>query len=527
VGSRGRAVALAIALVAVVAAALAGPAAAAQILPTSVEAFPNGRVAPNGDLPPNAIDGSTSTFTWTTQPNTTDSPAFLAIGFPSGQVDRLRIFKTNESGGGTGTGVKNLVIQYTTGSGPLASRPWFNVPNLRNGANGAERLTATAVNGDGTVLGDDHSGSFASLTFDAVQATGLRVGFANVTSAGSCSVNPNGPCNHYRVAELEAHFDGTGASPRGVRIGDVGGAGVRLRVRGTDGRVRDAGEGDLLLPGEVIVGIGGDDAEVELEDGDGDQVVMQSSSQTSSCGNAVDEGFGPGTIRFEGEIGGEDTVGLSCGAALVETAAGSGSPDEHARGLGIALTPEATVRVRGRARVVRERRGATTVSSLRGAVDVTPANPTLRGARLRPGRQVRVTRTTIGAPFPLVPDLLNEIPSPRRVRAGPTIATAPSRISLRSLRSSKCVRVAVVSVRPARVLVTIFSGRRSIRLFGQRLVVFPAAGRTTTCIPVPRRAKTFDVRTPLRFAVGYALGARRRPGQTSPPPVIRPIRLVP
>ena len=194
---------------------VAHAAAAAQIPATSVEAFPNGRTAPNGDLPANAIDGNTATFTWTTQTNTTDSPAYLAIGFPASQVNRLRIFKTNESGGGTGTGVKNLVIQYTTGSGPLSSRSWSNVPNLRNGVNGAEPLTATAVNGDGTVLGDNHTGSFASLTFDAVQATGLRIGFANITTAGSCSANPNGPCNHYRVAELQAHFDGAGPPPKG------------------------------------------------------------------------------------------------------------------------------------------------------------------------------------------------------------------------------------------------------------------------------------------------------------------------
>jgi hypothetical protein len=77
------------------------------------------------------------------------------------------------------------------------------------------------------------------------------------------------------------------------------------------------------------------------------------------------------------------------------------------------------------------------------------------------------------------------------------------------------------------VLVTIFSGRRSVRLFGQRLVVFAAAGRTSTCIPVPARARTFDVRTPLRFAVGYALGARARSGERPPRPVIRPITLVP
>ena len=174
-----------------------------------------GRATPNSDLPANAIDGNTATFTWTTQTNTTDSPAYLAIGFPASQVNRLRIFKTNESGGGTGTGVKNLVIQYTTGSGPLSSRSSSNVANLRNGVNGAEPLTATAVNGDGKVLGDNHTGSFASLTFDAVQATGVRIGFANITAAGSCSANPNGPCNHYRVAELQAHFDGAAPPPPG------------------------------------------------------------------------------------------------------------------------------------------------------------------------------------------------------------------------------------------------------------------------------------------------------------------------
>jgi hypothetical protein len=113
------------------------------------------------------------------------------------------------------------------------------------------------------------------------------------------------------------------------------------------------------------------------------------------------------------------------------------------------------------------------------------------------------------------------------LRRGPATVTAPSRISLRSLKTSKCVRVAVSSTRPARVLVTIFSGRRSVRLFGQRLVVFAVPGRKLACIQVPRRAKTFNVRTPLRFAVGYALGARSRAGERSAPPVIRQISLVP
>ena len=158
---------------------------------------------------------------------------------------------------------------------------------------------------------------------------------------------------------------------------------------------------------------------------------------------------------------------------------------------------------------------------------MTPSDPALAGLRLVPGQQVEVTKRAIGRPFPLVPDLETTIPSPREVRVGPAIVTGPAQLSLRSLQRSKCVAVLVSSARPARVLVTIFSGRRSVRLFGQRLVVFRAAGRTRTCIQVPKRARTFDVRTPLRFAVGYALGARAHPGQRATSPVIRPIRLVP
>lgn len=171
-------------------------------------------------------------------------------------------------------------------------------------------------------------------------------------------------------------------------------------------------------------------------------------------------------------------------------------------------------------------RRRTTVRNLRGGATVTPSSrPALR---LAPGRQVQVTGAGAGRPVPLVPaDLATSIPSPRDVRAGPAVATAPSVVSLRSLKRSRCVTVLVASAKPARVLVTIFSGRRSIRLFGQRLVVFTAAGRRETCIRVPARATTFDVRTPLRFAVGYALGARARRGEPATRPTIRAIRLVP
>jgi hypothetical protein len=90
------------------------------------------------------------------------------------------------------------------------------------------------------------------------------------------------------------------------------------------------------------------------------------------------------------------------------------------------------------------------------------------------------------------------------------------------------VLVKVATKRPARILVSIFSGRRSIRLFGQKLVVFVSApARRQVCITVPFRARTFDVRTPLRVALGYTAGARRQRSGPKPRPVIRPISLVP
>ena len=199
------------------------------------------------------------------------------------------------------------------------------------------------------------------------------------------------------------------------------------------------------------------------------------------------------------------------------------------------LTPVSRVSLSGGvARVTHDpRRRLTTVSNVRGSASVTPTNRALKGRKLAPGHGVEITKGSITPPFALVPggsgapDLRSVIPSPRTLRAGPAIVTAPSRLSLRSLRGSKCVRVVVTSARAARVLATIFSGRRSVRLFGQRLVVFAGPGRKTPCIPVPARARTFDVRTPLSFAVGYALGVRARSGERAIRPVIRPITLVP
>jgi hypothetical protein len=158
----------------------------------------------------------------------------------------------------------------------------------------------------------------------------------------------------------------------------------------------------------------------------------------------------------------------------------------------------------------------------------------LRYERLDPAAVIVSRGGEVSDPFSVTvaalapaPNLARTIPSPATIAAGPTRVTFPRRMSLRSLKRSKCVRVVVRSTRPARVLVTIFSGNRSIRLFGQKRVVFRSKGRKVVCIRVPARAKTFDVRTPLRFAVGWKAGARARVGESSPKPKIRDIVLVP
>lgn len=100
---------------------------------------------------------------------------------------------------------------------------------------------------------------------------------------------------------------------------------------------------------------------------------------------------------------------------------------------------------------------------------------------------------------PSVPDLTG-ITNPRVTRRGSTIVVSPRTPRLADLRRTKCVRVRVQSTRPASIRVAIFSGRRSIRIFGATVVRFPRAGKKVVCIRVPLRARTFNVRQPFRFA---------------------------
>ncbi|MGD9734702.1 MAG: hypothetical protein AB7V58_03700 [Solirubrobacterales bacterium] len=157
---------------------------------------------------------------------------------------------------------------------------------------------------------------------------------------------------------------------------------------------------------------------------------------------------------------------------------------------------------------------ATTVTNPDGTPG-TPSNWTFKGC------DPLTVSSPVGANLRLV------IPAPQLASAGPTSAVAPGIISLGSLATSRCVLVKVSATEPARILATIFSGKRSKRIFGQKLVVFSKPGSRRTCIPVPRNAKTISLKTSLNFALGYSKGARPNPNAKPTKPAIKRIKLVP
>jgi hypothetical protein len=124
------------------------------------------------------------------------------------QEDFFIVTRETEDADGDGQG--------TIADPNLATAHWMNVTGLSNGIEGNELLRADAVNEDGTVLHDRHNSSgaqlivdqgtvpdsdgWASLTFDVVHATGLRIGF-QVDPAEA----PNPPFNYYRVYEVQVY----------------------------------------------------------------------------------------------------------------------------------------------------------------------------------------------------------------------------------------------------------------------------------------------------------------------------------
>ena len=114
---------------------------------------------------------------------------------------------------------------------------------------------------------------------------------------------------------------------------------------------------------------------------------------------------------------------------------------------------------------------------------------------------------------PSVPDT-TDIDNPQVTRRGGSVFVTPRNPSLAKLKRRKCVNVRVQSTKPATIRVAIFSGRRSIRIFGATTVRFRQAGKRLVCVKVPLRARTFDVRQPFRFA--FAVKAGANPSRNAP-----------
>ncbi|MFN9627751.1 MAG: hypothetical protein ACK6AT_15980, partial [Planctomycetota bacterium] len=175
---------------------------ASVISPVSAQAWPNQRVS--GDVPSQAIDGSINTFTWSTESFTTTSASLGLELSGLTDIDRIRLWKGNAAGESGLRSRKDLLIQYTTDTNAnLSDRNWTNVSGLTNGFQGTEYLVATSVNSNGTVIGDFHDSFYsgdgwASLTFNPVQATGIRIFFSK--TAGELNTYM-----HYLVYEFEVY----------------------------------------------------------------------------------------------------------------------------------------------------------------------------------------------------------------------------------------------------------------------------------------------------------------------------------
>jgi hypothetical protein len=179
-----------------------------QITPMVAHAWCCERHPSQGNTPDLAIVGDITTFTWSTLSYTTNAEDEHSLGLDFGQptpLYRIRLWKEKDGGGGEN--VKNLAIEYTANdpSLPLNKRGgWTAVTNMVTGFNGETLNVDTAsggsVNPGGTVMLDVHDSpsgdGWASLTFDPVMATAVRIVFANPDII---------TFNHYKVYEFEAY----------------------------------------------------------------------------------------------------------------------------------------------------------------------------------------------------------------------------------------------------------------------------------------------------------------------------------
>lgn len=180
--------------------------------------------------PPEAIDGDTDTYTWSTEPFTI-VPNYIGLDFGKfTNVNRIRLWK-DTADGAMGHEAKDLTILYTVDNYNinLGDRSFTNVSGLENGYNGTELMDAATVNPDGTVYHDFHNvnDGWASLTFNNVLATGVAIYFTNNKSGETA-------WHHYKVHEFEAHFEPSTAVPEPTTMflfgtGLIGLAGVRRK----------------------------------------------------------------------------------------------------------------------------------------------------------------------------------------------------------------------------------------------------------------------------------------------------------
>ena len=127
---------------------------------------------------------------------------------------------------------------------------------------------------------------------------------------------------------------------------------------------------------------------------------------------------------------------------------------------------------------------------------------------------------------PSIPDTTG-IVNPQVIRNGSGLLIASKRLSLAAVRKRKCVLVRVQSTKPARIGVAIFSGTKSIRVFGRATVRFTKPGKKLICIRVPLRANTFDIRKSYRYAFAIQNGAKPKKGEKPPREVNKVFRFLP
>lgn len=178
----------------VVESGMSAPAGAASTKLTVVSSRgePNNRTS--GEQTAFAFDGNIGTHTWVTESGVDNTTHYFEFCLgASTTVNRLRILHdTGEYG------PDNLTIQTANNSGSIDElQDYANVTGLTSGYNGTELFQGT-VNSNGTVSNDDalYTDGFGSLTFDAITAKCLRIGFAPIPSTNA----------HLKVYELEVHY---------------------------------------------------------------------------------------------------------------------------------------------------------------------------------------------------------------------------------------------------------------------------------------------------------------------------------